>query len=110
MLSWTLVRSFLVLVISALVSVAGSGIGAPSLRLVVGVGNFVPASAAAPGTGGTLGGIAGLTVGVDGGPWAQRFGRGAVCVLSGEGVLVSQCVSQLPHHFQCGLLSADPHE
>ena len=110
MLSCTQPKSALALAISALVSAAGSGIGTPSFRLVVGVGDFVPTSAAAPEAGGTLGGIAGVTVGVDGGPWAHRFCCAAVCDLSGEGALVSQCASQLPHHFQCGLLPAEPHE
>ena len=68
MLSCTPTKSALVLAISALDSAAGSGDGAPPLRVAVGAGDFVPTSAAAPGTGGTLGGIADLAAGVDGGP------------------------------------------
>ena len=108
--SWTFTKSDFALVSSALASSAGSVGEAPSLRVAVGAGDFVPTSAAAPEAGGTLGGIAVVAAGVEGGPWAQRFCCGAVCVLSGEDALVSQCTSQLPHHFQCGLLSEEPHE
>ena len=59
-------------------------------RKAVGVGHFAPTSAAAPETGGTLGGIAMLAASDDGGPWVQRFTGGALCARSVNGALASQ--------------------
>ena len=86
----TFAKSALALVSSAVPWSTGPLGGSPSVRGAVGVGCFVPASAAAPEAGGTLGGIAIPAPSDDGGPWAQRLTGGALCARSWAGALVSQ--------------------